>query len=158
MIEPPLQIGAIYTGSFVGVAQLLAAPTNSNTGDDWWVSRPYKSDPFVGAARITSRSCCFICRGGWCLGTRARHCRGGSITSRPYKKFDPLLKIVFYVVKDRMKKGCAVLEQGTCPKTGLRTSNQASLSTTLLLVCGFANLLLWNMTCLSFHLHGAGVA
>ena len=50
------------------------------------MSRPYKFDLFVGAARITSRPCCSICRGGWCLGTRTRHCRGGSITSRPYKK------------------------------------------------------------------------
>jgi len=62
------------------------------------VSRPYKSDPFVGAARITSRPYRSICRGGWCLGSRARHYRGGSITSRPYKKFVPLLKIIFYVV------------------------------------------------------------
>ena len=71
-------------GSFVGAAQSPAAPTNQT--------------PFVGAARITSRPCCSICRGGWCLGTRARHCRGGSIIGRPYKKIEPLLKIIFYVV------------------------------------------------------------
>ena len=62
------------------------------------MSRPYKSGSFVGAARMTSRPCCSIYRGGWSLDSRARHCRGGSITSRPYKKFIPLLQTVFYVV------------------------------------------------------------
>ena len=62
------------------------------------MSHPYKSNLFVGAARITSRPYRSICRGDWCLGTQARHCRGGSITSRPYKKIEPLLKIVFYIV------------------------------------------------------------
>ena len=38
-----------------------------------------------------------ICRGGWCLSFRAHLYKGGSITSRPYKKFVPLLKIIFYV-------------------------------------------------------------
>ena len=85
-------------GSFVGAAQSSAAPTNSNVRGGWWVSRPYKSDPFVGAARITSRPCCFIYRGGWCLDSRARHCRGGSITSRLYKKFVQLLQTLFVVV------------------------------------------------------------
>ena len=97
-LSHPYKSDVFYTGAFVGAAQSPAAPTNRNTGDGWWVSRPYKSDPFVGAACITSRPCCSICRGGWCLGFRARHCRGGSITSRPYKKFDQLLKIIFYVV------------------------------------------------------------
>ena len=85
----------IIRGAFVGTVQSPAAPTNRNTGGGWWVSRSYKSDPFVRAARITSRPCCSICRGGWSLGSRARHCRDGSITSRPCKKFIPLLKIVF---------------------------------------------------------------
>ena len=98
MIEPPLQIAGNNTRPFVGATQSSAASTNWNIGGGWWVSRPYKSDPFVGAARFASRPCCSICRGGWCLSTRARYCRGGSTTSRPYKKFEPLLKIVFYVV------------------------------------------------------------
>ena len=73
-----------YMGAFVGAAGDWAAPTNQT--------------PFVGAARNTSHPCCSVCRGSWCLGTLACHCRGGSITSRPYKKFEPLLKIIFYVV------------------------------------------------------------
>jgi len=35
VIEPPLQIGAIYTGAFVGAAQSPAAPTNSNSRGGW---------------------------------------------------------------------------------------------------------------------------
>ena len=60
-------VADIYTAAFVGAVGDSAAPTNRNTGGGWWVSRPYKSDPFVGAARITSRPCCSICRGGWSL-------------------------------------------------------------------------------------------
>ena len=84
MIEPPLQIAGVYTRSICRGGSIT--------------SRPYKLDPFVGAARITSRPCCSICRGDWFITSRTRYCRGDSITSRPYKKFVPLLKIVFHVV------------------------------------------------------------
>ena len=94
-LSHPYKSELFIRGSFVEAAQSPVAPTNRNAGGGWWVSRPYKSDPFIGTARINSRPCCSIFRGGWCLGSRARHCRGGSITSRPYKKFVPLLKIVF---------------------------------------------------------------
>jgi hypothetical protein len=63
-----------------------------------------------------------------------------------------------WIRKDEMKKKGLLSLKGTCPKTGLRTSNQVSLSTALPLLCDFANLLLRNMASLSFHLHGAGVA
>jgi len=36
------------------------------------------------------------------MASRTLHCRGGSITGLPYKKFVPLLKIVFHVVRDRL--------------------------------------------------------
>ena len=44
---------------------------------------PLQIDAFVGAARITSRPYCAICRGGCCAGARTRHCRSCSNASRP---------------------------------------------------------------------------
>ena len=60
------------------------------------MSEPFlQINPFVGAARITSRPYCAICRVAGLVGPEHAHCRGGSITSRHYKKIIPLLQTFF---------------------------------------------------------------
>ena len=80
------------------------------------MSRPYKSDLFVGATRIPSHPCCSICRGDWCLGTRTRHCRGGSITSplqknRSVAKNRFLRSVHLYVTKMQETINCTLHRQ-----------------------------------------------
>ena len=113
-LSRPYKSKELIRAAFVGTAQSPAALINSNTRGGWWVSRPYKSDLFVGVARITSHPCCSICRGGWSRGSRACHYRGGSITSRSYKKFVPLLQTVFHVVKEKkLSLLAAITRRGT---------------------------------------------